>query len=185
MSRKLIYKVLIVGILSVFALSFMDGVLQAAEADKVKHKAKISEVEVREIYSNLLKHTGLTNNAFLPLQVIKSNQINAYTDGNVVAIYTGMLDFVQSKDEIAAVLGHEIGHVMLEHVYSPLLFASSILEGNADKYGAYLMLRAGYDVCKAKDLWERLRNASGDFEFTSSHPNYSYRYWELDFPICH
>ena len=30
-------------------------------------------------------------------------------------IYKGMLEFAQSDDEVAAVLGHEIGHVMLRH----------------------------------------------------------------------
>jgi hypothetical protein len=37
--------------------------------------------------------------------------------GNLL-IYTGVLRRVQSESEIAAVLGHELGHVMLDHVRS-------------------------------------------------------------------
>lgn len=48
--------------------------------------------------------------------VIDDNQINAFaTPGGFVMITTGMLNFLQDEDELAAILGHEIGHVEMEH----------------------------------------------------------------------
>src|SRR5215469_17374689 len=35
--------------------------------------------------------------------------------GGHIYIYSGLLDFVQSESELAAVLGHEIGHVVAGH----------------------------------------------------------------------
>lgn len=52
----------------------------------------------------------------LRLQVIDDDTINAYAlPGGGMFIHRGMLEFAASDDEVAAVLGHEIGHVMLRH----------------------------------------------------------------------
>ncbi|MCB9772443.1 MAG: M48 family metalloprotease [Candidatus Omnitrophica bacterium] len=48
--------------------------------------------------------------------VIEKNEINAYTvPGGGIYIYTGLLNELKSDDEIAAVLGHEIGHCAARH----------------------------------------------------------------------
>lgn len=35
--------------------------------------------------------------------------------GNKIGIYTGMLQLVENQDQLAAVVGHEIGHVLAKH----------------------------------------------------------------------
>jgi len=48
--------------------------------------------------------------------VIQSPQINAFAiPGGHVYVLTGLLEFLQSEAELAAILGHEISHVDLRH----------------------------------------------------------------------
>jgi predicted Zn-dependent protease len=43
--------------------------------------------------------------------------VNAYADGeNHVTVYRGLLELLQSEDEIAAVVGHEFGHHLGNHI---------------------------------------------------------------------
>jgi Zn-dependent protease with chaperone function len=54
----------------------------------------------------------------LPLRVwvARSPMVNAVAlPGGHIVVFSGLLDFVQSGDELAGVLAHEIGHVMLRH----------------------------------------------------------------------
>jgi len=46
----------------------------------------------------------------------KDASINAFTDGTVVAINEGLIDAVDSTDEIAFVVAHEVAHVALQHI---------------------------------------------------------------------
>jgi predicted Zn-dependent protease len=50
------------------------------------------------------------------IEVFESEQVNAFAiSGGYIGVYTGMLDLVQSDDELAVVLGHEISHVAERH----------------------------------------------------------------------
>lgn len=143
---------------------------------------KISNERVQEIYHKLLTETGQVQDA-LPLQVDESSTVNAFNDGSRVVIYRGMLNFVTNEDELALVLGHEIAHGMLKHLaYQEFLsstLSTSEAEANADKMGAVYMLKAGYNVCVARDLWRRMRIEDGNAQ-GQDHPTFSYRYDELD-----
>ncbi|WP_448188274.1 M48 family metallopeptidase [Azospirillum sp. sgz301742] len=49
-------------------------------------------------------------------RVIRDKEINAFClPGGKVAVHTGLLDFVQSDDELAAVVGHEVAHAIARH----------------------------------------------------------------------
>lgn len=51
------------------------------------------------------------------VKVIKDNQINSFaTMGGFVYVNEGLVDFVQSDDELASVIGHETGHIERRHV---------------------------------------------------------------------
>ncbi|HTX59126.1 MAG TPA: M48 family metalloprotease [Verrucomicrobiae bacterium] len=51
------------------------------------------------------------------VKIIKASDINSFaTLGGFVYVYEGLIDFVQSDDELAAVLGHETGHIERRHV---------------------------------------------------------------------
>ena len=51
-----------------------------------------------------------------PLAVMRHASANALTDGERIAITSGMMDFVANDHELAFVLAHELAHVALGHV---------------------------------------------------------------------
>ena len=51
------------------------------------------------------------------IKIIKASDINSFaTEGGFVYIDEGLIDFVQSDDEFASVIGHETGHIERRHV---------------------------------------------------------------------
>ncbi|MBV8722165.1 MAG: M48 family metalloprotease [Candidatus Eremiobacteraeota bacterium] len=51
------------------------------------------------------------------VKILKDNEINSFaTMGGFVYINEGLVDFVQSDDELASVIGHETGHIERRHV---------------------------------------------------------------------
>lgn len=60
------------------------------------------------------------------IKVIKDGSVNSFaTLGGYVYVDEGLIDFVQSDDELAGVIGHETGHIERRHV----LTSQSKLEG--------------------------------------------------------
>jgi len=56
------------------------------------------------------------NPAQWEVQVFKSDDLNAFAlPGGKIGFYTGILDLMENDDQIAAVMGHEVAHVDLEH----------------------------------------------------------------------
>jgi predicted Zn-dependent protease len=49
--------------------------------------------------------------------ILNKDEINAFAlpNGNIF-VYKGLLDFIDNDDELAAVLGHEMSHVILRHI---------------------------------------------------------------------
>ncbi|MBV9271244.1 MAG: M48 family metalloprotease [Candidatus Eremiobacteraeota bacterium] len=71
---------------------------------------------VNDVTGKLWKQTARKDVPY-NVKIIKTNDINAFsTLGGYVYVNTGLLDFVQSDDELAAVLGHETGHIERRHV---------------------------------------------------------------------
>ena len=135
-----------------------------------------------KMYNRLVAQTGQTQDK-LPFRIVNKNEINAYTDGKKVVIFRGMLEFCKNDSEVAMILGHELAHKMLKHTdYSDFTENKeelTVAEANADKMGAVYMLKAGYDICKGRELWKRLEHDKGNYQ-NGTHPNYAYRYSELN-----
>lgn len=51
-----------------------------------------------------------------PIIMVYSAEVNASTDGRIIAVTYGLVNFAKSDDEIAAVLGHELAHAVRGHV---------------------------------------------------------------------
>ena len=50
------------------------------------------------------------------VEVFEDNTPNAFAlPGNNVGVHTGMIKLAQNQDQLAAVIGHEIGHVLANH----------------------------------------------------------------------
>lgn len=68
--------------------------------------------------------------------VLASDEVNAIAyPGGYIHVLQGMLDWVESDDELAFILGHEIGHVALKHgakkieALTPLIVAEQTAKG--------------------------------------------------------
>lgn len=48
--------------------------------------------------------------------VFKDNTLNAFAlPGNKIGVHTGLVELVDNQDQLASVIGHEIGHVLARH----------------------------------------------------------------------
>lgn len=118
--------------------------------------------------------------------IVRTPGFNASMSANgTMTVQTGFLLRVRSEAQLAAVIGHEIGHYLRRHtlkslskrvagniaatwagillgvnlsneMQASLLAYSRDHEREADGYGLLLMSRAGYDPRQATWVWERL-----------------------------
>ena len=128
--------------------------------------------------------------------VIESDVVNAFAaPGGYIYFYTGLLREMDSEAELAAVMAHEISHVVARHgikrlqkalgvalayelvlggnssetieaavgVGMGLLFAgySREAEREADNFGLYYMIKAGYDPNGMLDMFATLTELGG------------------------
>jgi beta-barrel assembly-enhancing protease len=117
------------------------------------------------------------------IHVIDNAMVNAFSIvGGHIHITTGLLNDVQSEDELAFIVGHEIAHVDKKHCVRKIqmlesaneqfgdigviaaniqLFLSAPFgqtdEYEADHYGAYMTHKAGYKVEKGLDFFKRMK----------------------------
>ena len=118
------------------------------------------------------------------VRLIINDLINAFADGESVVLTTGMMWFAQTDEELAAVVGHELAHNLLNHVdkkrraasdrliadlaaaglgaNDPSMFSrveevayGEELEREADYLGLYLTARAGFRIDDAPNFWRR------------------------------
>ncbi len=72
--------------------------------------------------------------------VFDSDQVNAFAlPGGKIGVYTGLLKVARTQDQLASVIGHEIGHVMANHGserVSSSLAANSALQITSVALGA-------------------------------------------------
>src|SRR5580658_5034711 len=68
--------------------------------------------------------------------VIDSPQINAFAlPGGQIFVMSGLLEFVESEAELAAVLGHEISHVELRHAIERYQYEAKLTEAGTPQVG--------------------------------------------------
>ncbi|MDP3841850.1 MAG: M48 family metalloprotease [Oxalobacteraceae bacterium] len=126
----------------------------------------------------------LTRACAFAVELGNADNVNAYGDGQRVLITRGMLDFVQSDEELALVLAREFAHNALAHAnkqqmsatisgiidnlirYNPDLDAINGMAGikaypqdfdaAADNLSLYMLARAAYRIDNAAAFWQRL-----------------------------
>jgi hypothetical protein len=104
------------------------------------------------------------------VRLARSDQPTAVVDRGEIVVTTALLDEVQSDDELAVIIGHELAHVVLKH--AERLRAQGVPQGmlrefgknaarvlateeEADRLGIKLAWAAGYDVSTAIPFWRR------------------------------
>jgi predicted Zn-dependent protease len=160
-----------------------------AGQDEVKKPALDTALAV--ITNRLVASVGPTDFNY-HFRVIDNPQINAFTlPGGNIFIYSGLIKFTHSPEELAAVIAHEIGHTEKRHVMNKLitefgltaLFSiitgsnSTVLtkithsitssafdrqkEAEADDYAFHLLDKAGIDPMAFADLFRRINDEQG------------------------
>ncbi|MDR3348116.1 MAG: M48 family metalloprotease [Acidaminococcales bacterium] len=122
MPRKIAFLILILAHL--FALSAPAGARSAADADRAGQFERYyglfpdaaAQKRVSGIGNKLVAANGLNTDDFT-FKVINSAEINALAlPGGYIYLFKGLTDFMPSDDELAAVIGHEMGHVTGNHI---------------------------------------------------------------------
>lgn len=94
------------------------------------------------------------------IQVLPSEEHNAWSQDADILISTAMLDFARSDDELAILIGHELAHIVLDGRRTRENSASrKVREMEADALGLRLAAAAGFDVRAAPAFWMRLASA--------------------------
>ena len=117
--------------------------------------------------------------------LVDSEEVNAWAmPGGKVAVYEGLLEVADTRAELAAVIGHEIAHVIAQHgaervsqglltQLGVMLPYSRLQENEADRLGLIFMAMAGYDPRAALEVWQEMARRSeqpGVPAFLSTHP---------------
>lgn len=151
-----------------------------------------SYVRLKEIMNRILSVSHLDGESGWQLYLIEDKSFNAFvTGGTKVFVFTGLLNIAKTDDEIAAILGHEIGHIAADHMFEKAtynlvalatkskssrtdLFQKSFTtaqEKEADKVGLLYAALAGYDPKAASQLWSKMLKIGGNNGgLVSSHP---------------
>lgn len=124
--------------------------------------------------------------------------VNAYSDGRRILVTRGMLDYLHSDAELAALLAKEIAHSTLRHaqvlqikatvaaIIDKLLLLKPDLTGlsgsagiktmppqmdiEADRLALYMLARAGYSPAIAATTWQHLAQNTAPNSYTALHP---------------
>jgi hypothetical protein len=133
----------------------------------------------REFETNL----GSVPGCFGRVRLARNPQVNAFSNGHDAIVTTAMLDYVRSDDELALIIGHELGHFILGH--PPMDTGDKLLasvgiraetywkrEEAADRMGIRLMAAAGYDLDAVIPFWRRfLGQYDSDPQIFRYHPS--------------
>jgi len=147
-----------------------------------------NQSKLTNIGTNLLKYVNRKKIEY-KFKIIESDVINAFSiAGGNVYVTTGMLNFIKSDDELAFVIGHEIGHVDKKHGMQMVQYAAlaneiggsdaeyyaqiaytivntpfnKYQEYEADEAGAYLCHHSSYNPSAGIDFFDRLSKESGE-----------------------
>jgi hypothetical protein len=136
--------------------------------------------------------------------------VNAYADGDSVVVTKGMMDYIKNDNELALVVGHEMGHNVMGHISKKTgnrilgavldgllagvtgvytnnfanaagMMYSQEFEQEADYMGVYFMERAGYDSTGVPNFWRRMGTDNPyAIGHATTHPTSAYRYVFLE-----
>ena len=78
---------------------------------------RVDQIMQRLVAATQQRHPNLAASFHWEWRVIQDDsQVNAWClPGGKMAVYTGMMNFVTSDDQLAAVMGHEIAHAVARH----------------------------------------------------------------------
>lgn len=170
------------------------GLLQKYDASGEKRDAELDPqlyARINAVFSRILPVSHMRDERWTVV-LLKNDEFNAFTiGGTYIFVYTGLFSGIQSDDELAAVMGHELAHVSANHVFEKLTAAqigalrvkgsekkqgrtaafTIAQEQEADRIGILYAALAGFDPYAASRVWARLYQKSGNgHEGYNDHP---------------
>jgi putative metalloprotease len=174
-----------------FARSFLVGAVIIIFLSANASLAALEPDSVKSVWAKLAKTAGIDPSA--PIAVVDQKEPNAWVSFSLnkysITVTKGMLKLLDSEDELAGVLAHEIGHIKLNHYgrtvtrsilwgllfrkvgsssgIDPLDIGYALAESGfsreqeveADDYGIELAARAGYDPWGLVRALEKMKEA--------------------------
>jgi predicted Zn-dependent protease len=105
--RRLLAGTMVLGVASTGACSSVGEFLAPSDA---RANARLQAVGQK------IARVAPVQNAAWEFVVFDSKELNAFVlPGGKVGFYKGLIDFTENDDQIAAVMGHEAGHVVARH----------------------------------------------------------------------
>ena len=166
-----------------------NGEPTSADGDDWTDALATGEITVRRSGTERVIAISPTQACDYNLRLSGSSTINAYADGRNITVTTAMMDFVKSDQELALIIGHELGHNTMAHIRK--IVGNYIIslggtrytrpfESEADYVGLYYMVRAGYSPEGVEDFWRRLATVSPrGVSRAKSHPTFPDRYLRI------
>lgn len=139
-------------------------------------------------------------------EIVDEDKINAYATAKVqgegkaaklaprIVVYQGLMKRVieRDADRLAYILGHELGHVVLQHIrgatpgqttFVKLIYGRE-QELAADRLGAELVLKAGYSLQRAIKSVQKMNDLGSNYSsfegLSTDHPSWNDRLSFLD-----
>ncbi|MCY4431368.1 MAG: M48 family metallopeptidase [Rhodospirillales bacterium] len=125
--------------------------------------------------------------------LLPEDSFNAFvTGGTYIAVHKGLMDEVSDDAAVAAVIGHEIGHVAANHIFERQQLISALVEyavtkthepgsgfaysalneTEADEIGVVYAALAGYSPYAVAGLWGEIsRKYGNDWSWFRTHPS--------------
>ncbi len=73
------------------------------------------EQRLTEVAGRVVTAAGLGDQQW-EFAVIEDDSLNAFAlPGNRIGVHSGMMEFVENDDQLAAIIGHEIAHIQAQH----------------------------------------------------------------------
>ncbi len=154
---------------------------ERAHAAQLQRKAKRFRWEQHTRLDTILMRLLLSmpNPPHVTANVVESDAVNAVVDGEGrIGVPLGMLRFVKSDDELAVVLGHELGHLPTSRAHGLVTWTLGYHEREADIRGLVYVHRAGYDIRMGARVFERMATELAVppwEEEVGSHPSHAER----------
>jgi hypothetical protein len=183
--------------------------LPSVQAEKtMEYMRKLTQARIQPLTLTVQRgptvrdiHLWAVPSCRVQVKLVDNPVVNAVTNGPHIIVTTGLLAILHSPDELAWVLAHEFGHVAYDHSgrttlqltldrflaanagVPPQGVARIEFERQADRFAAALVMRAGFDLRKARDLLERMQRVEPDqatVGFALSHPSSRERIEAID-----
>tara|TARA_A100000171_G_C2140369_1_gene154945 strand:- start:14201 stop:14803 length:603 start_codon:yes stop_codon:yes gene_type:complete len=198
--RKLLERLVqLVLVIETFIVSFMLTTVAIVYIQTLPTELEKRQMWAKEAFTELSKHVDADFRGITDFNISKQDISNAFAmrrikhnkpplrptiAGYRIEITTKMLLMLQSKHEVAAIIAHEYGHIILGHLNGVRWKNNKMNEMNSDRIGIYLMLRASYNICHAKRYWKRKAEKGVGYIEGGTHPLDLQRSHYLSFPGC-